>query len=450
MAEDGRTRIGIGDMAVYVPRLEMDVARLVAARMRAQPELGPHLERARQTTGQVVVRFPASWEDTATMAAQAVRELLLRGGSPELASLRYLAVGTETTLDHSKPVSSYVQGMLMDAGVRLPSTLTNFQVQHACAGGTLSLLGVASLLALSRNPTDTGIVMAADIARYDAETTAEITQGAGAAAVVVERNPRLLELDIGSAGYCSMPVDDFFRPVGSMTAKVKGQYSIQCYRRSLEDAFLDHCARKGVGPREELLGTDYFVLHVPFRHMPAVALAKLLHSQLGLDRGQVEEFLAERHLDAAVDPISMVGNTYSASLFLSLAFLLESELCRIGPAIVGKRILLASYGSGNTMVVVEAVVARQAPEVIAAWNVSGIITGSEEASLAEYEEWMERNGNGEGAGEAGAAMVPPESFYLKGIREDGYREYSYAPTREHREAQGETSRDLHANVALRS
>lgn len=449
MAEDGKASIGIGDIAVYVPPLEMDVARLVAVRMRARPELGVHMDRARQTTGQVVVRFPSAWEDTATMAAQAARELFVRPSCPPIGSLRYMAVGTETTLDHSKPVSSYVQGMLLDAGLAIPSTHTNFQVQHACAGGTISILSIASMLALSRESTDHGMVMASDIARYDAETTAEITQGAGAAAILVERNPRLLSLDLASAGYCSMPVDDFFRPVGSLTAKVKGQYSIQCYRRTLEDAFLDHCARKGTSPRQELEGTDYFVLHAPFRHMPSIALVKLLQNQLCIDRARAEEFLAARRLGAAVDPISMVGNTYSASLYLSLSFLLESELRRIGPAVVGKRILIGSYGSGNTMVVVEAVIAARAPEVIAAWDVSGLLSGTEEASFQDYQEWMDRPGHGQGVGASGAAALPPGSFYLKGIREDGYREYGYTGTGEHRDAEGEASRDLHGHLAVR-
>jgi hydroxymethylglutaryl-CoA synthase len=442
-------RIGIGDLAVYAPRPGMDIGRLLRARAVEHPELSAILERARQTSGQVVVRFPRSWEDTATMAAQAAHELLSRPGSPPLRSLRYMAVGTETTLDHSKPVSSYVQGMLGDAGLGIPRTLTNFQLQHACASATLSLLGVGSMLAVSSDPADWGLVMASDIARYDASSTAEITQGAGAAALVVEKDPRLLELDIATAGYCSMPVDDFFRPLGSLTARVKGQYSIQCYRRSLEEAFLDHCARKGVAPGEELESTDYFVLHAPFRHMPGVALVKLLQSQLGMDRVRAEEFLAARRLGAAVDPISMIGNTYSASLYLSLAFLLESELERIGPELAGKRLLIGSYGSGNTMVVLQGTVAAQAPEVIAGWDVSGVLSATDEASVEEYQEWMDRPTHGEGAGEAGAAVVPQGSFYLKGIREDGYREYAFARTGEHPETEGAASRDLHGNVALR-
>ena len=448
MGDDRQPHPGISDIAVYVPRPEMDLGRLIAARAEEQPELGAVLDRARLNTGQVVVRFPQSWEDTATMAAQAALEILKRRPATTR-GIRYVAAGTETTLDHSKPVSSYVQGMLAEAGYPLPGNHTNFQVQHACAAGALAVLSVSSLLSMSDDPGDAGLVLASDIARYDVSTTAEITQGAAAAAVLLEKAPRLLEVDLRTMGYSSTPVDDFFRPVGSTSARVKGQYSIQCYRRSLDEALVDHCSRRGRDPAQVLREADYLVLHAPFRHMPSIALQKLVHTHLRLDRDETERYLADRRLAAAVDPISMVGNTYAASVFLSLAFLLDAEYRRIGRGIVGKHLLLGSYGSGNTMVVLEATIAAGAPDVIGRWDLAGSTGRSEEASLAEYQDWVERAGYGEGAGEAGVSRVPPGSFYLKRIREDGYREYAYAPDRDHRATQGETSRDLHGNIALR-
>ena len=42
-----------------------------------------------------------------------------------------LSVGTETGVDHSKPVASYVQGL-----VGLPRHMRVFDIQHACYGGT--------------------------------------------------------------------------------------------------------------------------------------------------------------------------------------------------------------------------------------------------------------------------------------------------------------------------
>ncbi len=316
------TKVGLGDLHLYAPAPRIDLKQVVAARVEHNPRLERHLERACRTTGQRAIRFPEPWEDSATLAAAAASPLL---ADERIApSLRYLAVGTETGSDHSKPVSAYVQGMLRTAGRALPEQLSSFQVQHACAGATLSLLSVASLVGLAA-PSETGLVIASDVARYETGSTAEITQGAGAAALLVERDPRLMELDLASLGLCSRDVDDFFRPLGAPTARVKGQYSIQNYLESLEIAFLDHCRRRGAAPDQVLRDTDMFVLHAPFRNMPMMAMLRLLERHLGLGEVQGEAFLDERGFHEAIDPIADIGNTYSAAMYFALGFLLADR-----------------------------------------------------------------------------------------------------------------------------
>jgi hydroxymethylglutaryl-CoA synthase len=422
----GDRTIGISDLAVYVPPLELDLRLLVAERVKQDPRLARHLERALRVTGQRAIRFPSPWEDTATMAANAAFELLSVHPEADLASLRYLAVGTETTLDHSKPVSSYVQGMLQRAGMAIPSSLTGFQLQHACASGTLSLLSIGGLLAMSPDARESGVVIASDIARYQPGTTAEVTQGAGAAALLVQRSPRLLELDLGTAGYCSQDVDDFFRPVGSLTARVKGSYSMECYLNTLEAAFLGHCRRRGAAPRSVLGSTDMFVLHAPFKNMPEIAMQRLLQAQLGLTAESARDFLEERGFYRGVDPLGDTGNTYSASLYLFLAHLLHDRYQRLGNDIVGRRILLASYGSGGTMIVLSGRVAAEAPAVISRWRPDGIRATRRPVGLREYEGWSAGGHIRVEPGSAGQSpAVPPGHFYLSSIREDGYREYKH-------------------------
>ena len=215
--------VGISDIGLYVPPPVIDLENLVQRRVRLNPRLDRHLERARRVTGQKSIRFPEIWEDSATMAASAIRLLVRQNPGIDLKSVRHLAVGTETGVDHSKPVSAYAHGMLQRAGIELPGTLSSFQVQHACPGGTMALLGVAAMLATGGRPADSGIVASSDVARYETESTAEITQGAGAVALHVQNAPRLLELDLATIGYCSADVDDFFRPLGSITARVNGK-----------------------------------------------------------------------------------------------------------------------------------------------------------------------------------------------------------------------------------
>jgi hydroxymethylglutaryl-CoA synthase len=440
-------KVGIGDIRFYVPRKELSLDCLVTHRIAENPELKKHLDRALATTGQRSIRFPAPREDAATMAAEAAYELLADNPGRSVAGLRYLATGTETGVDHSKPLSAYVQGMLQKSGLPLPSSIASFQVQHACAGGTLALLSVAGMLAVSRKAEDTGLVTASDISRYRIRTTAEITQGAGAAALLVESNPRLLEFDPASAGYCSRDVDDFFRPLGSTTAQVKGGYSMECYLQSLDEAFGDHASRLGLARSALLASTDAVVLHTPFRNMPELAMKRLLEKDLGLDEAASMAWLGERSFFEAVDIIADIGNSYSASLFIFLANTLRVLREKHGDSIVGKKILIASYGSGNVMAIFTAKVAARAVEVINRWDFSKAMASPSQASMADYELWISgyepSRLDAMDAADAG-------SFRLVGVREDGYREYGHERNVGDERAQGRTSGDLRRSIPVRS
>ncbi len=444
MQVSNRRRVGISDIRVYLPRPVIDLEELVRKRVAEHPRLARHMARALATTGQKSIRFPEPWEDTATMAAQAAWELLLTNPRLERAAIRHLAVGTETTVDHSKPVSAYVQGMLQRAGIALPDSLSSFQVQHACAGATMALLSVAGMLQTSELPGESGIVMASDIARYDTESTAEITQGAGAVAMLVESAPKLIDLDLSTVGYFSRDVDDFFRPLGSKTAKVKGRYSMDCYLESLEGAFLDHCRRAGKSPQAALTDTELVMLHTPFRNMPESAMQHLLQRHLGFTNGHTEGYLRDRGFYQGVDPLSYIGNTYAGSLYLALAFLLYHRFRELGERIVGKRVLLASYGSGNTMIIQAGQVMPQAPEVLSTWDLDRALAANRPASIDDYDLWMDGPCEAADYGRLNQGrQVPAGSFYLAGIREDGYREYRHTVELHNWIPEGEASRNLH-------
>jgi len=443
--------VGISDMGMYVPPPQMDVEALVERRVRENPQLDRHLQRAGRVTGQTAFRFPELWEDSATLAARSAFDLLSRSPHLDLGFLRHLIVGTETGVDHSKPVSAYVQGMLQKAGVQLPTSLSSFQTQHACAGGTFGLLSVAGLLAAGGRAGDFGLVLSTDIARYETKSTAEMTQGAGAVSLLVESSPKLVELNIADMGFCSRDVDDFFRPLGSITARVNGSYSMKCYWESLHDAFLDYCSRVGEKPDETLLSTDYFILHTPFRRMPEAALAKLFERVLGFDATRTQSFLEEKSFAAGVDPIGKIGNMYNGSLFAVLSFLLHERYQALGDGIVGKRLLFASYGSGNTMVVFGGRVAPQAPKVIARWGLERVLDSARQAGFEEYEAWIASPSQPELYAELLSHAQPPSgTFVLNGIRKDGYREYAFTGEKEqgdHLEESG-TSGDLHRPVPI--
>ena len=421
------TPVGISDLTLYVPNPVMELDSLIKRRIAEEPKLERRLRRAIETTGQKSMRYPELWQDNATLSAQAAHTLLSRANRTSVAGLRYLAVGTETTVDHSKPIAAYVEGMLQGAGVSVPEQISTFQVQHACAGGTISMLSVGALLQVSGRSGESGVVICSDIARYDAPSTAEITQGAGAVAMLIETNPALIELDLQTQGYASRDVDDFFRPIGSVTAKVKGGYSVQCYNEAFELAFLDHCSRLGEDPAEVLQQTDLFVLHVPFYRMAITALHRLVSKHVGLDANQFDAFMEERGFLQGIEPATRIGNIYSGAAYMSLIFLLADRYRTLGDDIIGKRLLIGSYGSGNTMTVVSGRVAQKAPSVISGWDLDAIWKAAEQRPVSEYDRWMAAPyGRDEYRSLMDGVSVPAGHYYLGDIREDGYREYRFS------------------------
>jgi len=154
---------------------------------------------------------------------------------------------------------------------------------------------------------------------------------------------------------------------------------------------------------------------------------RLLAAHLNLTGQGARAFLEERGFYRGVDPLGDIGNTYSASLYLFPAHLLAARYQHLGPSIVGSRILLASYGSGNTMIVISGRVAGEAPEVIRRWKLEKIRDSRQPAGMREYEIWSSGSHLRAAAGlTAQDPVLPPGQFYLSSIREDGYREYRHA------------------------
>lgn len=414
--------IGINDLRIILPKSLLNVELIVEKRLAQDPQLEEHLNRAIKSTGQKSIRFPGSHEDSVTLACQAAYAILK---NRPLQNLRFITVGTETAVDHSKPISAYVLGGLRKAGLDIPWSLSTFQTQHACAGGSLAMLTIAAFLQVASQKNEEGLVLSTDIARYQTSTTAEITQGAGASAVILGKNPRLLELDLASTGFYSNDVDDFFRPLGQETAEVKGRFSVQCYFQAFQDAFKNYCQRKSLNEREALEGIDFFVLHTPFMKMAEQAMMNLLKRSAKMKDSEARSFLDSRDFYSAISPIADIGNMYNSSIFLVLAATLWNGWQKLGKGIAGKKILFGSYGSGNTMAVFEGVIAPTAPDVIKTWNLSHTLNHQNSGSFEQYLAWIERSKNGRYPPVSNDLLIEAGNFYLKEIREDGYREYDF-------------------------
>ena len=266
-------------------------------------------------------------EDAATLAAESARRALGRwGGDPS--RIGFLAVGTESAKDMSRPLSAWVADAL-----DLRGAVRSYEVKHACYGGTLALKQAVEWKLSGAGEGQVALVIATDVALYAPEDPGEPTQGAGAVAMVVD-TPDVAAIDPRSFAW-SEPAFDFWRPVGEDFPRVDGPFSLDCYKRAAE-----HCFRAWLDGREadaafgELAALCF---HVPFPKMVKKAVFHVAET-LGLDEAQAAALFADK-IDPAMEWNRECGNAYTASLWIAVARALSQHR-------PGDRLVAFSYGSG--------------------------------------------------------------------------------------------------------
>ena len=323
--------VGIEQIYAYAPQLALPLPALAAARGVAPEKLTLGL-------GVEAMAITPPCEDVVTLAATAARRCLA-AARVDPRSIGLLVVATETGVDHAKPVGIFVHEL-----VGVGSHCRVYEVKHACYGGTAALMTAADWVRANRAQARRALVVAADVARYAIGSPGEPTQGAGAVAMLIGPTPRALFL-AEESGVHAANVYDFWRPLDRREALVDGKFSIECYLDALAGAFRSCRAleRPVLEDGEGFLDRFARILyHTPFPKMAAKAHRRLLE----LDRGSVTDAEYEASYRELVAPgltaVARIGNTYTASLYLCLATLLENE----GRVLAGRRIGLFSYGSG--------------------------------------------------------------------------------------------------------
>lgn len=325
--------VGVSDIAVYIPPLYLSHRRLAEA--RAVP-----IEKYHEGLGNYRMAVLPNWEDAVTLAANAAAQLLEKTGT-DPRDVHQLVVSTESGVDHSKPVASFVQGLL-GIGPRCRV----YEIKHACYGGTAGLVNSVDWIARHNEFPHKALVIMTDVARYALRSPGEPTQGAGAVAMLVERKPKLFCLDTSLNGVFSRDVFDFWRPTGHRVPIVEGKYSIACYLEALEQA-AEHFRSNARIPRGRLLDClDYMVYHMPFAHMARKAHRRLVETEYCERDPEEREAVFEETFRRKVAPSLLgareVGNIYTGSVYLGLVSLLATEREKVE----GKRVGLFSYGSG--------------------------------------------------------------------------------------------------------
>ncbi|WP_251546926.1 hydroxymethylglutaryl-CoA synthase [Limosilactobacillus caecicola] len=306
-------RIGIDEMAFATTPFYFEMDDLAAAR-------GEDPNKYKIGIGQDRQAVVPPTQDIVTLGAQAAVKL----SATALKRVSTLIVATESGIDHSKASGIYIKHLLgLNDYIRVVET------KEACYSATAALQFARGIVAL--NPQEVVLIIAADIARYGLNTPGEVTQGAGAVAMLISADPHVLAVEPVSVPY-TQDLMDFWRPLYAENAHVDGKYSNQVY----VDFFLKTYHRYQQITGRTLADFAALIFHLPYTKMGKKGLEGLL----GDDHSNIAQRLRS-NLQAEQTLSRQVGNLYTGSLYLGLLSLLQN-----GDVQPGERIGLFSYGSG--------------------------------------------------------------------------------------------------------
>jgi hydroxymethylglutaryl-CoA synthase len=200
--------IGIDAIAYSVPVHQLPISALAEARGIAYGKLNVGL-------GLEAMAVCAPEETVDRLAADAVVKLIQQNNlDPTAVGKIYL--GTESAIDGAKPTITYALDHIERAlGVEGDNVFQHTDVvdmTFACIAAFDAMLLCADWIRSAPGTGRTAIVVGADIAKYDLCSSGEYTQGAGAVAVLLREDPRIMVLG-ETVGIGMKSELDFYKPL---------------------------------------------------------------------------------------------------------------------------------------------------------------------------------------------------------------------------------------------
>ena len=456
---------GIDDISIYIPKLYVDAADFAEAR-------DLNLDKLQSGLGIYQMAMVDNNQDPACLAANATLKVMQRNDITP-ADVSRLYISTESSFDESKAMNAYVIGMLEQVyGDGSFAHCGGVETKFACVSGSYALYDNINWIRAGEADGSHALVVVSDIAKYDLGSSGEMTQGAGAVAMLLNETPRILSFDPRVTATSIRDEYDFYRPFGKDTPIVHGQYSNMLYLIQVRKALEMYKAKAKTtglitpGPDESILEyIDYLNMHLPYSAMGRKALAYLVRHEwrqlskwngiierMGMaepisndEPGTIEAMLRdpdflkrdsafnrrlmetpefqeiyENKLAGSLVASKMIGNLYTASLYLGFRSSLEYEH-RKGVDLAGKRVGFGSYGSGSSAMVFSGVIMDDYREVIKKMHLQTDMEHRRKLTLEEYE-LLHR-----GEMPMGEAVVPDSrGFVLSDVDEvNGERRYVY-------------------------
>jgi hydroxymethylglutaryl-CoA synthase len=412
-------KIGIHAIAFDVANIHLPIKTLANAR-NIEPE---KLEKG---LGLLKMTLPDAHQDTVVFGANALTKLILNNNI-DLREISRIYVGTESAIDSSKPISSFLSN-LMEAkfGNDILSACDVVDFTFACIGGVDAMQNCIDFIRL--NPEKKAIVVTTDIAKYDLNSTGEYTQGAGAIAMLITSNPAIIAFE-NLWATSTKGVFDFFKPYRSVTKKeitgndnndswfenleaeieihkdqpvFEGQYSNQCYMDRTRNAYFSF--KKLKNTTQTIYNSwESIVMHLPYSFQGRRMLSEIyaLDAQNKVITG--DETLVEyqnklketsksteylnfvsQKLQPAEIASSLIGNLYTGSIFMGFL----STLCHFFDTkkdVSGTKFGFLAYGSGSKSKVFEGTIQEDWKKTIASVKLFETLQDSHEIDFETYE-----------------------------------------------------------------
>jgi hydroxymethylglutaryl-CoA synthase len=407
-------KVGIDSIAFNIPKIHLPIATLAVNR-NIEPE------KLIKGLGLQKMSFPDTYQDVVTFAANAALQLIQQEKlKPE--DIARIYIGTESGVDSSKPVASYVIQLLeQKLGTAAFRYCDVVDLTFACIGAVDALQTTLDFIRI--HPEKKAIVIATDNAKYDLNSTGEYTQGAGAIAMLITSNPKIIAFS-KEVGVSTEGVFDFFKPrrhlskeqithsnsnpdwFGVLENEVAiykeqpifdGQYSNQCYINRISDAYFHY---KRISNQEGPIYQNWtnILMHLPYCFQARRTFVEIYmqeNSNIEYDPtnkeqlkliSKSEEYLNFVHQTIYPSEIAsgQVGNMYTGSIFLGML----STFCyhlKQKSNIDNQKMGFIAYGSGSKSKVFEGVVQPGWEQAISKTTLFETLDASTEIGIETYE-----------------------------------------------------------------
>jgi len=205
--------VGIEAFGFYIPKNYLPIEVLANER---------NIDPAKLTVGlglkNMAVCSPNETVDY--MAAQAIIQLnefhkLQQNRGLDFDKIDRVYLGTESSIDSAKPTITFAKPIIEKELNVDTSAVDYLDMTFACIGAVDALLACLDYVQI--NPDRQCIIVASDEAKYDVKTGGEYTQGAGAVALLISSNPKIMSINSRKVGVDTSNDFDFYKPLRKFT-----------------------------------------------------------------------------------------------------------------------------------------------------------------------------------------------------------------------------------------